>query len=560
MICVNRYREILTIIYILFLMLKRNSVVECRAIMVEPPHRSSLWRFNYNTTVNLRDDSLNCGGYDWQWRVHQGRCGVCGDLWNGTQHNADRGQYDTGIIVRRYTDGHYINVTFEVSSNYLGYVEFRLCPRNSSEVVLDQSCFDRYPLWIDESHGTRYYIGSRGGIYDIHIRLPGGLVCRKCVLQWKYKTGYRYNGEDTCKCLGCGKQEQYVNCADIEITPTGGWPKEQTGSGSTQDSIPVIPVVIQPTRSTQQNPNTTIIEEKIDTSMKQLASIIDHTSAPTTTHLSPSREVVSLPPILNIPTLNVTSVNNVVKSIHLQQTHLAKVKTTSISPTLRTSVTSPSIISPSGAPRVLMTAAPRVGQQVITLDAIRREIVKKLGSEVTNGMKIFFTPPKETGQTPRPVTSRPQHVRLPAAPPRPEVPNTQFVSVSNILDRFYPNYITPLLFSLAQPKTSGSKTTAGCDVTSDEFRCKARGIYNQSPGISKWCEINCRASNCVTFMCECSCEDKAKSQNTSCHAIAEFHGVEGMDQWCIANCKVGYCPANTCSVEDCMNKSSNGEA
>jgi hypothetical protein len=71
-------------------------------------------------------------------------------------------------------------------------VEFRLCPRNSTKEALDQSCFDRYPLWIDESHGTRYYIGSRGGIYDIHIRLPGGLVCKKCVLQWKYKTGWIY--------------------------------------------------------------------------------------------------------------------------------------------------------------------------------------------------------------------------------------------------------------------------------------------------------------------------------------------------------------------------------
>ncbi|KAH3867952.1 hypothetical protein DPMN_031087, partial [Dreissena polymorpha] len=162
--------------------------VEPRAIMVEPPHRSSLWRFYNNTSMNLRDDSLNCGGYDWQWGVNGGRCGVCGDRWNGTQDHADNGRFDTGIIVRSYMDGHYINVTFEVSSNYLGYVEFRLCPRNSTKYPLEQSCFDRYPLWIDESHGTRYYLGSRGGIYDIHIRLPSGLICKRCVLQWKYKT------------------------------------------------------------------------------------------------------------------------------------------------------------------------------------------------------------------------------------------------------------------------------------------------------------------------------------------------------------------------------------
>lgn len=221
---------VLTVLLISLMSYTKQYCCDARAIMVEPPHRSSLWRFNYNTSVNLRDDGLNCGGYDWQWGVHKGRCGVCGDLWNGTQHNAD-GIYNSGIIVRRYTDGHYINITFEVSSNYLGYVEFRLCPRNSSHQQLTQSCFDRYPLWIDESHGTRYYIGSRGGIYDIHIRLPGGLVCKNCVLQWKYKTGYRYNGDETCKCLGCGKQEQYINCADIEITPTEGWPMDSKGPG-----------------------------------------------------------------------------------------------------------------------------------------------------------------------------------------------------------------------------------------------------------------------------------------------------------------------------------------
>lgn len=127
--------------------------------------------------------------FQYQWRVHQGRCGVCGDRYGDIQDHDDGGKFASGIIVRSYKDGYYINITFEVSSNYLGFVEFRICPRNHTSVQLTQSCFDRYPLWIDEAHGTRYYIGSRGGIYDIHVRLPGGVVCKKCVLQWKYKTG-----------------------------------------------------------------------------------------------------------------------------------------------------------------------------------------------------------------------------------------------------------------------------------------------------------------------------------------------------------------------------------
>lgn len=36
-------------------------------------------------------------------------------MWNGSQDNDDNGKFATGIIVRSYKDGHYINVTFEVS-------------------------------------------------------------------------------------------------------------------------------------------------------------------------------------------------------------------------------------------------------------------------------------------------------------------------------------------------------------------------------------------------------------------------------------------------------------
>jgi len=208
-----------------------------------------------------------------------------------------------------------------------------------------------------------------------------------------------------------------------------------------------------------------------------------------------------------------------------------------------------------------------------TLEEIRREIVRMLGSDVSNNKRFLFTSPAPTPVVVAPVTPSPVfHTPL----PRPRVvdqqfvpsirtvpdnrigthlPNTQFVSVSNILDRFY---MSPLLLSLARSRSRPSAPVLppGCDVNSDEFRCKSIGIHRLSPGTSKWCEINCKASNCVPFMCECGCEDKSKSRPTmpssSCHAIAEFKGVEGMDDWCRANCKVGYCPANTCAIEDCL--------
>ena len=56
------YQFILPIGFILIMVVKYG--VLGRAILVEPPHRSCLWRFNYNTTINTKDDDLNCGGYD----------------------------------------------------------------------------------------------------------------------------------------------------------------------------------------------------------------------------------------------------------------------------------------------------------------------------------------------------------------------------------------------------------------------------------------------------------------------------------------------------------------
>ena len=236
------------------------------------------------------------------------------------------------------------------------------------------------------------------------------------------------------------------------------------------------------------------------------------------------------------------------------------------------STLSPSYKSPETTSQIMATPSTKSGSDVsitsgplrkaIPLEDIRKELLKRIGdNNQGNGqeVKVFFTPPTATVTG---VTTAASISKISVQANKPTTvasasaaSNTQFVSVSNILERFYPdypNFITPFLVSITTRRGSRLKLPAGCDVTSDEFRCVARGIYNQSPGISQWCEMNCRAGNCATFMCDCFCEDKRRTQNTSCHAIAEFSGVVGMDQWCLANCKVGYCPPNTCSVEDCL--------
>lgn len=55
-------------LFLLFLLsildLLKEYKVETRALMIEPPQRSSLWRFHYKTLMNTEDDLLNCGGYE----------------------------------------------------------------------------------------------------------------------------------------------------------------------------------------------------------------------------------------------------------------------------------------------------------------------------------------------------------------------------------------------------------------------------------------------------------------------------------------------------------------
>ena len=46
-----------------------SEAIEARALMIEPPQRSSLWRFRYNNTkINIADSLLNCGG--WEVRIY----------------------------------------------------------------------------------------------------------------------------------------------------------------------------------------------------------------------------------------------------------------------------------------------------------------------------------------------------------------------------------------------------------------------------------------------------------------------------------------------------------
>lgn len=187
--------------------------------MIEPASRNSMWRFNYKNPRNYNDMGLNCGGFTNQFERQGGRCGACGDPWQGPRDHEAGGKYARGVVARQYHMGAFINITVELTSNHMGYFEFRLCPVNDPHKKATQACLDRHLLNV-VGHGTRYFITRQGGsiFIELAVMLPPNLQCSQCVLQWKWVAGQSMGPDGLGgECLGCGNQENFINCADIAI-------------------------------------------------------------------------------------------------------------------------------------------------------------------------------------------------------------------------------------------------------------------------------------------------------------------------------------------------------
>ncbi|CAB3371643.1 Hypothetical predicted protein [Cloeon dipterum] len=94
-----------------------------------PPNRSSMWRFGYDTPVNYEDSQLWCGGYQAQHGVFGGKCGPCGDSYGDARprENENTGKFGRGIVVRNYTQGQIITTTFTITASHMGWIQYSIC-------------------------------------------------------------------------------------------------------------------------------------------------------------------------------------------------------------------------------------------------------------------------------------------------------------------------------------------------------------------------------------------------------------------------------------------------
>ncbi|GBN50324.1 hypothetical protein AVEN_71541-1 [Araneus ventricosus] len=190
------------------------------AALYEPPGRSSAWRFGFKTPINDDDAEIYCGGITKLWQINKGKCGICGDAWDlpEPRPNEDGGKYGKGVVVRTYKAGQEFKATVFIVANHEGYFEFKLCPVKPG-VKVDQDCLDKHPVALADGSGYRYTLkrGIKGNL-DLKLRLPDGLKCDRCVLQYHWKAANNWgiceNGKGA---MGCGPQEYFRACADIRI-------------------------------------------------------------------------------------------------------------------------------------------------------------------------------------------------------------------------------------------------------------------------------------------------------------------------------------------------------
>ncbi|KAL3885721.1 hypothetical protein ACJMK2_025766 [Sinanodonta woodiana] len=191
-------------------------------LLVDPPSRNYMGMAGFDVPINYDTMGLNCGGFANQWNNHGGKCGVCGDPYQGPRLHEPNGRYATPFIGRCYPKGtKSIEVTVRITAYHKGYFEFRLCPNNNPNVNVTQECFDRQRLAVSGTGITRYDINFVEQLhYNFRIDLPKGLECTQCVLQWKYNTGNSWGCDENSKCgVGLGPQEQFINCADVAVLP-----------------------------------------------------------------------------------------------------------------------------------------------------------------------------------------------------------------------------------------------------------------------------------------------------------------------------------------------------
>lgn len=194
---------------------------EAHGRLMDPPARNSMWRFGFINPVNYNDNEVFCGGFSSQFEKNGGKCGICGDSYDdpSPQLHETGGDYGNEVITKTYVMGQVVNMEVELTANHKGHFMLKVCPVAAGRREATQDCLDKHPLTqVDGVPEFPIYETPHSLQLQRQVKLPEGLVCSRCVLQWTWRSA---NSWGKCKNgtqgLGCGPQETFRNCADIRI-------------------------------------------------------------------------------------------------------------------------------------------------------------------------------------------------------------------------------------------------------------------------------------------------------------------------------------------------------
>ncbi|TRY70449.1 hypothetical protein TCAL_02381 [Tigriopus californicus] len=193
------------------------------ARLMDPPSRASMWRVGFDNPADFSDNEGFCGGFRHQHGSMEGKCGICGDPWDGPRdHEAPDGVFANGLITRTYQPGDDINVEVDVTANHKGHFVFKLCANNNLFSDPNQDCFDETVLEVLPHMEPQFNVTTDNtGTYALKLRLPANVTCKQCILQWTYTCGNNWGVcPDGTGALGCGPQEMFRACSDIAIEGT----------------------------------------------------------------------------------------------------------------------------------------------------------------------------------------------------------------------------------------------------------------------------------------------------------------------------------------------------
>lgn len=240
--------------------------------------------------------------------------------------------YPSGPVTK-FSAGQQVEFEIRVTAHHKGHFQFRLCDQTMSSALGDladqEACLNEHVLErvrpeeihsdcqpndsrgdcqpFDEANPSYWYLppaaGSMNAVYKFHYKLPDGVTCEKCTLQWWWSSAnsctphpdayrcYFQNMEalgwnaaawcgGACSFRGtcpasqggavlCG--EQFKNCADVEITASG------SGTSQTTQQATVAPSPVPgPTPEPESEPET-----ETETSSTTEAPTVAPTAAPT---------------------------------------------------------------------------------------------------------------------------------------------------------------------------------------------------------------------------------------------------------------------------------------